>query len=63
MYNAEVREKVGDLHLMNPTNFFSCDFALCFLQVSIICDLTIFVLVSLFFIIIMLIIDWLLRIF
>ena len=24
MYNAEVREKVGDLHLMNPTNFFSC---------------------------------------
>ena len=22
MYNAEVREKVGDLHLMNPTNFF-----------------------------------------
>ena len=24
MYNAEVREKVGALHLMNPTNFFSC---------------------------------------
>ena len=24
MYNAEVREKVGDLHLMNPTSFFSC---------------------------------------
>ena len=22
MYNAEVREKVGDLHLMNPTSFF-----------------------------------------
>ena len=22
MYNAEVREKVGGLHLMNPTNFF-----------------------------------------
>ena len=21
MYNAEVREKVGGLHLMNPTNF------------------------------------------
>jgi hypothetical protein len=22
MYNAEVREKVGGLHLMNPTNLF-----------------------------------------
>lgn len=22
MYNAEVREKVGALHLMNPTNLF-----------------------------------------
>ena len=22
MYNAEVREKVGDLHLKKPTNFF-----------------------------------------
>ena len=22
MYNAEVREKVGGLHLMKPTNFF-----------------------------------------
>ena len=42
MYNAEVREKSWWPSSDEPHQLISCDFALCFLQVSIICDLTIF---------------------